>query len=60
MRAFDPEVVDALWAGIEPLVPARLDHHPLGCHRRRKSDRDCFSMMLVRLVTGCTGRTPNI
>lgn len=54
MRAFDPEVVDALWAGIEPLVPARLDHHPLGCHRRRKSDRDCFSMMLVRLVTGCS------
>jgi transposase len=54
MRAFDPEVVDALWAAFEPLVPKPDDRHPLGCHRRRKSDRDCFSLMLVRLVTGCS------
>lgn len=54
MRAFDPEVVDALWAAIEPLVPVRAERHPLGCHRRRKPDRDCFSLMLVRLVTGCS------
>lgn len=54
MRAFDPEVVDALWAGIEPLIPRRNDVHPLGCHRPRKPDRDCFSLMLVRLVTGCS------
>ena len=30
------------------------DHHPLGCHRPTKSDRDCFEVMLVRLVTGCS------
>ena len=54
MRAFDPEVVDALWAAIEPLVPARNDHHPLGCHRPKKSDRSSFEVMLVRLVTGCS------
>ncbi len=54
MRAFDPEVVDALWAAIEPLVPVPFDRHPLGCHRRRKSDRDCFFVMLVRLATGCS------
>jgi len=54
MRAFDPEVVDALWAGFEALVPVRADHHPLGCHRPRASDRDCFAVMLVRLVTGCS------
>lgn len=54
MRAFDPEVVNALWAAIEPLVPVKKDHHPLGCHRRRKSDRACFEVMLVRLVTGCS------
>ena len=53
-RVFDPEVVDALWAALEPRVPRRPDHHPLGCHRPRKSDRDCFSLMLVRLVTGCS------
>lgn len=54
MRALDPEVVDAVWAAIEPLVPKPQDNHPLGCHRRRLSDRDCFEVMLVRLVTGCS------
>jgi transposase len=54
MRAFDPEVVDAIWAAIEPLVPVPADTHPLGCHRRRSPDRDCFEVMLVRLVTGCS------
>jgi transposase len=54
MRALDPEVMDAVWAGIEPLLPEREDDHPLGCHRRRASDRDCFQVMLVRLATGCS------
>lgn len=54
MRAFDPEVGDAIWAAIEPLVPFPLDTHPLGCHRPRSSARDCFDVMLVRLVTGCS------
>ncbi len=54
MRALDPEVRDALWAAIEPLVPTPPDTHPLGCHRARLSDRDCFEVMLVRLVTGCS------
>jgi transposase len=54
MRALDPEVTDAIWAGIEPLLPDREDNHPLGCHRRRASDRDCFRVMLVRPATGCS------
>ena len=54
MRAFDPDVVNALWAAIEPLIPVSYDHHPLGCHRPRKSDRSCFEVILVRLVTGCS------
>ncbi len=54
MRALDPEVGDAVWAGIEPLIPEPVDNHPLGCHRRRAADRDCFEMMLVREVTGCS------
>jgi len=53
MRALDPEVRDAVWAAIEPLIPTRVDTHPLGCHRRRIPDRDCFEVILVRLVTGC-------
>ena len=54
MRAFDPEAVDAIWAAIEPLVPVAVDEHPLACHRARTPDRDCFEVMLVRLVTGCS------
>ena len=54
MRALDPEVGDAIWAGVEPLLPERFDAHPLGCHRPRASDRACFDVMLVRLVTGCS------
>jgi transposase len=54
MRALDPEVVDAVWFAIEALVPVPEDTHPLGCHRPRASDRDCFEVMLVREVTGCS------
>ena len=54
MRALDPEVGDAIWAAVEPLLPERFDAHPLGCHRPRASDRACFEVMLVRLVTGCS------
>ena len=54
MRAFDPEVVNAIWAAIEPLIPEPIDDHPLGCHRRRAPDRDCFEVILVRLATGCS------
>jgi transposase len=54
MRAFDPQVVDAVFAAVEPLLPVPVDAHPLGCHRPRAQDRDCFEVMLVRLVTGCS------
>ena len=54
MRALEPEVVDAAWAAIEPLIPKSPDHHPLGCHRPRVADRLCFWGILIRLVTGCS------
>jgi transposase len=54
MRALDPEVIEPVWTAIKPLVPARVDTHPLGCHRRRLPDRDCFEVMVVRLATGCS------
>jgi transposase len=53
MRALDPEVRDTVWAGIAALIPVPPDNHPLGCHRRRAPDRDCFDVILVRLATGC-------
>ncbi len=54
MRALDPEVKDALWTAFEARLPERVDRHPLGCHRARASDRDCFEVMVVRLATGCS------
>src|SRR5487761_2444275 len=54
MRALDPEVKEAVWQAIEGLIPRPVDHHPLGRHRRRKSDRFAFEVMLVHLVTGCS------
>jgi transposase len=54
MRALGPEVKAIVFTAIEPLLPLPVDHHPLGRHRRRKCDQDCFEVMLVRLVTGCS------
>ncbi len=54
MRALDPEVKDALWAAFEPLIPKPTTRHPLGCHRPRASDRDCFDVIIVRLSSGCS------
>jgi len=53
--ALDPRVVNAVWSAIEAHLPPRPpDTHPLGCHRPRIPDRDCFQGILVRLVTGCS------
>ena len=54
MRALDLEVGDAVWAAVAALIPPPDRTHPLGCHRPRASDRDCFDGMLVRLATGCS------
>lgn len=51
MRALEPEVVDAVFAAIEPLLP-EPPVHPLGCHRPRVPDRLCFWGILIRLTTG--------
>jgi transposase len=51
MRALETEVVDAIYAAIEPLLPEPPEH-PLGCHRPRVPDRVCFWGILIRLVTG--------
>lgn len=55
MLALDPRVTDAVWTSVEVHLPPRPpDTHPLGCHRPRISDRDCFDGILIRLVTGCS------
>jgi transposase len=53
--ALDPRVVDAVWTSVQAHLPPRpADTHPLGCHRPRITDRDCFTGILIRLVTGCS------
>ena len=53
MLALEARVANAVFAAIEPLLPApRL--HPLGCHRPRVADRVCFRGILIRLVTGAS------
>jgi transposase len=54
MRALDPEVKDAIWAAVEPLIPKPVMTHPLGCHRGRCPDRICFEAIMIRLSTGCS------
>jgi len=55
MLALDPVVVDAVWASFAAYLPEHGESkHPLGCHRPRIADRDCFEAILFRLVTGCS------
>ncbi len=54
MRAFDPEVADAVWATVAHHIPPHVDNHPNGGHRPRINDRICFRVMMVRLVTECS------
>ena len=58
MRALAPRVVDAVWATVAPLLPPPpVNEHPLGCHRQRIADHDCFEAILLRLITGCSWET---
>ncbi len=55
MLALNPVVVDAIWQSFAAYLPKRgHTSHPLGCHRPRISDRECFEAILFRLVTGCS------
>jgi transposase len=54
LRALQPEVVDAIWTAVAPLLPPPDQSHPLGCHRPRVPDRLCFRGLLIRLVTGAS------
>lgn len=55
MLALDPTVVDAIWASFGAYLPEQgVCTHPLGCHRPRISERNCFEAILFRLVTGCS------
>lgn len=60
MRALDHETIEAVWTAVVARLPAHPypdPAHPLGCHRRRASDRACFEGIVWRLVTGCSWST---
>ena len=60
MRALSKSVVDVIWAAVEPLLARPPDTHPLGCHRRRVSDRLCLRGIIIRLVTGCSWQSAEL
>jgi transposase len=46
-------ILDPLCEEFLALIPARVDRHPLGCHRRRIDDRIVFDKLVAGLVFGC-------
>src|SRR4051794_7845512 len=46
-------ILDPLREEFLALLPARVDRHPLGCHRRRIDDRVVFDKLVAGLVFGC-------
>ena len=53
MPAVPSCIVDPLREEFLALIPARVDRHPLGCHRRRIDDRVVFDKLVAGLVFGC-------
>src|SRR3954467_7228166 len=46
-------ILDPLREEFLALLPARVDRHPLGCHRPRIDDRIVFDKIVEALVFGC-------
>lgn len=51
MRGLGAELVAAIWAVVEPLLPPADGSHALGCHWPPIPDRLYFWGILIRLVT---------
>lgn len=53
MPAVPSSVIEPVWSQWAALLPVREVAHPLGCHRRRISDRVVFDKLVQVLVFGC-------
>ena len=47
------QVSDELWTVLAPLIPQRVNTHPLGGGRPRVPDRTCANGIFYVLRTGC-------
>lgn len=52
MPAVPSSLIEPLWDQFAALIPARVDTHPLGCHRPRIPDRVVFDKLIQVLVLG--------
>lgn len=54
MPALQPYLIEPIWEQFRALLPECPEtNHPLGCHRRRISDRVVFEKLVQILVFGC-------
>ena len=53
MPALPPYITEPIFEQFCDLLPERKTNHPLGCHRRRISDRIVFEKLVQVLVFGC-------
>jgi len=51
--ALPPYLIEPIWEQFRALLPERRTDHPLGCHRRRISERVVFEKLVQILVFGC-------
>lgn len=54
MPALPSFLIQPLWYQFEALIPPVEDHHPLGCHRPRITDRVVFDKLIQVLVLGAS------
>lgn len=52
MPALPSFLIEPLWSQFGALIPPVEDHHPLGCHRPRITDRVVFDKLIQVLVLG--------
>ena len=53
MPAISPYLIEPIFEQFQALLPEHKTDHPLGCHRRRISDRVVFEKLVQILVFGC-------
>lgn len=53
MPAISSCIIDPIWDQFATLLPEREEHHPLGCHNPRISEKVVFDKLVQVLVFGC-------